>query len=118
MCEPSAEQLHLAQHAFTACVDANLNPSLEAETFPFEGNAEYAVVVGRRGMRGLIHEEIDAILRIAAEHEGRAWLHEGTLAIVWPITDPPGPIGEPSSAEAEAERARTRKPRRKGASAS
>jgi hypothetical protein len=102
------EQQNQALRAFVACTVAGLNPSLHAYTKPHNGAGEYEIIIGGRGMAGIIHEDIEAILRIATEYGGRAFFHvedrtpgfltEGVsrdgLCIVWPGRPPSGPDPE------------------------
>lgn len=89
------EHQNAALGAFVACVVAGLNPSMNAQTYPVTGTAEYQVLIGG-GMVGVTHDQIETVLRIATEHGGRAfvdtreihrtdaeWKH-GRLTIVWP----------------------------------
>lgn len=108
------EQQNAALAAFVACVVAKLNPSLNAHTERRNGKAEYEVLIGA-GSAGVIHDQIEAVLRIATDHGGRAfidtrdlhrtdaeWKH-GRLCIVWPPTDRPipgpGDLSEQEQAE-------------------
>lgn len=64
------EQQSRALACFVSCVVEDLNPSLQANSQPHNGEAEYVVLLGRRGVAGLIHEDLEAVLRIATEHGG------------------------------------------------
>lgn len=105
------EQQNAALATFVACVVEGLNPTLTAHTKPVNGEAEYDVLIGGRGLQGVIHEDIETVLHIATEHGGRAFIHhadklgEGCLCIVWPGRRPdgPDPAGE-HAAQAESGR--------------
>ncbi len=99
----AVKQFDAAVAAFTECAAAQLNPTLQAHTLPVNGDAEYDVIIGGRGLQGVLHEEIAAVLAIAERHGGRAFVHhaeksgEGCLCIVWPRaerTSGPDPAGE------------------------
>lgn len=112
-------QLEQAIAAFADCVDRDLNPELTAIRTPYDGMAEYDVVVYGRGVNfGVLHEDIVDTLAIASAHGGRAFIGpDGKLAIVWPLSedDVPGP-GKPEHkglAEQERVAARGRRPRTK-----
>lgn len=111
--------IDLAAHAFSACVDARLNPSLICERVPYDGepdHAEYNVTLGGRGSVGVLHEDFAALLIIANDHGARLFLdRDGVLALVWPRDDPLGP-GDPADRgldEIEKDASRGRKPKAK-----
>lgn len=93
------ERQNAALATFVECVVAKLNPSLSAHTQPANGAAEYDVVIGGQG-RGVLHEDLATVLRIATDHGGRAFVSfEGDsdrpLSIVWPLPKrAPGPDPE------------------------
>lgn len=115
------EQQNAALAAFVACVVARLNPTLRAHTQPYSGEGEYEVLIGGRGVAGVVHEDIEAVLRIAKEHGGRAFIDtrdihrsdaewkQGRLCIVWPGRSPSGP--DPESEHEEQVRQGRRKAR-------
>lgn len=119
--ELPTEQQNAALAAFVSCVVARLNPTLRCHTGKWNGGGEYELLVGGRGMSGIIHEDIEAVLAIATQHGGRAFVtpedldddeRRGRLCIVWPGRAPDGP--DPSS-EHDAQAAQGRRKPRAGA---
>lgn len=84
--------------AFVECVVGHLNPSLRAFTKPANGGCEYEIVIGGTG-RGILHEQIEEVLRIATKHGAHAFIshthdedvYDRPLCLIWPDKKVPGP---------------------------
>lgn len=84
--------------AFLACLDAGLHPKLSSEVMTGTNwrEGEFDVVISRSELYGVLHEQIEAALKIAVDHGGRLWLdrRDGNLAILFTPPRAYGPIDD------------------------